>query len=112
MGRIQHVSLENSLDSGVDNERLSEILKRCPVVEVELDKGDAVLFHANLLHSSDDNCSDESRLTLLGCYNTKRNSPYKRTQAGHPEFSYQGSLNMKITKSDLHNLPNFDLMFL
>ncbi len=112
MGRMQHVAQENPLDSGVDDERLSEIFKRFAVVEIELEKGDAVIFHANILHGSDDNHSDSSRLTLLGCYNTKHNSPYKRTGAGHPEFSYQGSLDFEITENDIHNLPNFGLMFL
>jgi len=57
LGRLNHTSLGQSCDSGVDNERLKEIVKRFAVVEIELAAGDAVLFHANLLHGSADNTS-------------------------------------------------------
>jgi len=110
LGRLNHTSLAQSSDSGVDEERLQEILKRFQVVEVELAVGDAVLFHANLLHGSEDNTSEEARVTLLGCYNTKHNSPY-RTSCGHPYYSVQKPLIDEISKSDLTRMPNFDLMY-
>ena len=110
LGRLNHVNLAQSSDSGVDEERLQEILKRFPAVEIELEVGDAVLFHANLLHGSADNTSAEARLTLLGCYNTKHNSPY-RTSCGHPYFSSQNPILTEISESDLMLMPNFDLMY-
>lgn len=110
LGRLNHTSLTQSADSGVDDERLQEILKRFPVVDVELEMGDAVLFHANLLHGSGHNTSEEARVTLLGCYNTKHNSPY-RTSCGHPYYSNQKSLDAEISESDLKLMPNFDLMY-
>lgn len=112
MGRLEHSRLDVSSDSGVDVERLIEIKKRLKVVEVELDRGDVVIFHANLLHASDDNLSDDSRLTLLGCYNTRHNSPFKRSKEGHPDFSYQGSIDCEIKESDLNNMPDFSLKYL
>lgn len=110
LGRLNHTALEQSSDSGVDEERLREILKRFPVVDVELAVGDAVLFHANLLHGSGDNTSDKARVTLLGCYNTKHNNPY-RTSSGHPYYSSQRPLRSEISESDLVLMPNFDLRF-
>lgn len=110
LGRLNHVNLAQSSDSGVDEERLQEILKRFPVVEIELEVGDAVLFHANLLHGSADNTSAEARVTLLGCYNTKHNSPY-RTSSGHPYFSNQKPIFTEISERDLMLMPNFDLMY-
>lgn len=110
LGRLNHVTLSESSDSSVDEERLQEILKRFPVVDVELEVGDAVLFHANLLHGSGDNNSDQARLTLLGCYNTKHNSPY-RTSCGHPYYSEQKPMCTEIVESDLMRMPNFDLMY-
>ena len=110
LGRLNHVTLAQSSDSGVEQERLQEILKRFPVVEVELAVGDAVLFHANLLHGSADNTSDQERVTLLGCYNTKHNSPY-RTSCGHPYFSNQKIIIDEILERDLALMPNFDLMY-
>ncbi len=109
LGRLNHTSLAESSDSGVDQERLQEILKRFPIVEVELGVGDAILFHANLLHGSADNNSREARLTLLGCYNTKHNNPYRST--GHPYYSPQKAMSGEISEADLRAMPDFDLMF-
>ena len=40
--------------------------------------GDAVIFHANTLHRSDQNRSDRRRWTFLCCYNAVSNDTYKR----------------------------------
>jgi len=110
LGRLNHTTLAQSSDSGVEEERLQEIFKRFPVIDVELAIGDAVLFHANLLHGSGDNTSDKARVTLLGCYNTKHNNPY-RTPCGHPYYSSQKPLLSEISERDLMLMPNFDLRF-
>jgi ectoine hydroxylase len=44
-----------------------------------------VLFHANLLHRSDQNRSENPRWALICCYNTKRNDPYKESR--HPRYA-------------------------
>ncbi len=106
LGRIDHVERDGVSDSGVDPERLEEVLKHMPEVPIELESGDAVIFHCNVLHASDDNRSDESRIGLLGCYNTKRNSPYKSAH-GHPSYVHQEKLHDEITRADLDNLPDF-----
>ena len=46
-------------------------------VYVEQAPGDALFFHANLLHTSGQNKSDKSRNVLLCCYNAARNSPFQ-----------------------------------
>jgi ectoine hydroxylase-related dioxygenase (phytanoyl-CoA dioxygenase family) len=111
LGRLNHTTLAQSSDSGVDDERLKEIMKRFPVVEIELAVGDAVLFHANLLHGSADNNSVEPRVTLLGCYNTKHNSPYCSSASGHPHYSGQKPLSADIVERDLVLLPDYSLMY-
>jgi ectoine hydroxylase-related dioxygenase (phytanoyl-CoA dioxygenase family) len=110
LGRLNHTTLAQSADSGVDDERLREILQRFTVVEVELAVGDAVLFHANLLHGSADNTSAEPRVSLLGCYNTKHNSPY-RTACGHPYYSRQQPLVAEIVEQDLALVPDYNRMY-
>ena len=45
------------------------ILERLAVVPCELEPGDAVFFHANTLHRSDQNRSPHRRWTLICCYN-------------------------------------------
>jgi ectoine hydroxylase len=109
MGRIEHEFDQEREDSGVAEDRLAVIKTRCDEVWLELAVGDAVVFHCNTLHGSDDNTSGKSRLALLGCYNTKHNDPYMATPSGHPFFHEQSIVTSKISRADLDKMPNFDL---
>ena len=83
LGRIDHgVTGEQA---GADQERVTEILKRMELVYVEMEPGDALFFHCNLLHRSDQNRSDNPRWSLICCYNAARNNPYKAS--GHPGYT-------------------------
>lgn len=106
LGRLNHVHRDGVSDSGVDVERLEQIVKVLPEVQITLDVGDVVIFHCNVLHGSDDNHSGESRIGLLGCYNTRHNDPYKSAH-GHPGWHPQEKLSDEITAADLSNLPDF-----
>ncbi len=52
---------------------------------MEMDPGDVLFFHANLLHRSDQNRSDNPRWAMICCYNAARNDPYK--EAHHPRYT-------------------------
>ena len=54
-------------------------------LDCELNVGDVLFFHSNLLHSSNNNTSEKSRLVLLCCYNTKHNNPVKEHH--HPRYT-------------------------
>jgi ectoine hydroxylase-related dioxygenase (phytanoyl-CoA dioxygenase family) len=54
-------------------------------VHVELAPGDTLFFHSNLLHRSDQNTSEHPRWSLICCYNTKHNNPFKESH--HPFYS-------------------------
>jgi hypothetical protein len=85
-GRVNHVLTGEQ--AGADRERVDEILKRpgqFPLVYVEMDPGDALFFHCNLLHRSDQNRSDKSRWAMICCYNAARNDPYKESH--HPRYT-------------------------
>ena len=82
LGRIDHGKVGDQ--TGADLERVEAALERLELVHVELEPGDAVLFHGNLLHRSDQNKSEAPRWALICCYNTKTNSPYKESR--HPQF--------------------------
>ena len=85
-GRINHVLTGDQ--AGADRERVDEILKRpeqFPLVYVEMDPGDALFFHSNLLHRSDQNRSDHPRWAMICCYNAARNDPYKESH--HPRYT-------------------------
>ena len=85
-GRINHVLTGEQ--AGADRDRVEEMLKRSerfPLVYVEMEPGDALFFHSNLLHRSDQNKSDNPRWSMICCYNARSNSPYK--EARHPSYT-------------------------
>ena len=73
--------------TGADQRRVEEMLKRLERVYVELAPGDGLFFHCNLMHRSDANQSDEARWTLICCYNTKHNDPFEWQEGRHPKYS-------------------------
>lgn len=75
LGRIDHGKVGDQ--TGADPARLEEIKKICPLVYAVMAPGDALFFHGNTLHRSDQNHSPLWRRTFICCYNTKRNNPYK-----------------------------------
>lgn len=83
MGRIEHIT--QGRQTSADPERMGPIERRCPRVYCELEPGDALFFHCNLLHRSDRNDSDKPRRALICCYNSARNDPYKKHH--HPNYS-------------------------
>jgi ectoine hydroxylase len=83
LGRIEHVLTGEQ--AGADQGRVDEILKRLDLVYVEMEPGDALYFHANLLHRSDQNHSDNPRWSMICCYNAKSNDPYKESH--HPRYT-------------------------
>jgi Phytanoyl-CoA dioxygenase (PhyH) len=111
LGRVDHMDYTGPADSGVEERRLAAIRARFPEVDIELEPGDAVLFHCNTLHASADNPSELSRIALLGCYNTRRNSPYEPNHSGHPLYAPQASITAPITAADEARLPDFDVRF-
>ena len=83
LGRIQHHLTGDQ--AGADPARVEEILKRYQLVHVEMEPGDILFFHANLLHRSDQNRSDEPRWSMICCYNARSNDPY--LESHHPRYT-------------------------
>lgn len=83
MGRVDHVLTGEQ--AGADMERVREAEKILERVYVEMDPGDVLFFHANLLHRSDQNNSDKPRWAMICCYNAARNNPYKEHH--HPRYT-------------------------
>lgn len=83
IGRIDHGKTGDQ--TGADLERVNVAVQRFELVYAALEPGDAMFFHANLLHRSDQNRSDHPRWALICCYNTKRNDPYKESR--HPRYA-------------------------
>jgi hypothetical protein len=83
MGRIEHGVTGDQ--TGADMERVHAAKERMELVYVEADPGDALFFHCNLLHRSDQNLSDQPRWSLICCYNARSNDPYKESK--HPRYT-------------------------
>ncbi|MFL5241460.1 MAG: phytanoyl-CoA dioxygenase family protein [Gemmataceae bacterium] len=82
MGRIDHGKVGDQ--TGADPDRVAEAVKVLPTVYCEMAPGDALLFHCNTLHRSDQNHSPTRRTTFICCYNAARNNPYKEHH--HPRY--------------------------
>jgi ectoine hydroxylase len=83
LGRIEHKLTGDQ--AGGDQARIDEILKRLELVYAIMDPGDALFFHANMLHRSDQNRSENPRWSMICCYNAKHNDPFKESQ--HPRYT-------------------------
>lgn len=83
MGRIDHGKTGDQ--TGADMERVNAALERLELVYIEAEPGDALFFHCNLLHRSDQNRSPHPRWSLICCYNAARNDPYKESR--HPRYT-------------------------
>ena len=83
MGRIEH-GIEGD-QTGADKARVNEALKVLEVEYAEMQPGDGLFFHANTLHCSAPNESDQPRWMLICCYNAKHNNPYKEHH--HPQYT-------------------------
>ena len=82
MGRIEHGRLGDQ--TGYDPDRVDAAKKNMEIIYVEIEPGDTLFFHSNTLHRSDQNTSEHPRWSLLCCYNTKHNNPYKESH--HPFY--------------------------
>ncbi|MFO1036894.1 MAG: phytanoyl-CoA dioxygenase family protein [Geminicoccaceae bacterium] len=83
LGRIEHGRVAGQ--TGADEERVQEAMKQMDLVHCEMDPGDALFFHANTLHCSAANTSDQPRNLLICCYNKATNNPYKAHH--HPSYT-------------------------
>lgn len=94
LGRLEHGKVGGQ--TGVDPERVEKVLQRLSLMYVEMEPGDGLFFHGNLLHRSDANTSPDPRWSLIICYNTKGNDPYEviRHNGYHP---LEASPKLRIT---------------
>jgi ectoine hydroxylase-related dioxygenase (phytanoyl-CoA dioxygenase family) len=75
MGRFEHLFAGEQ--QGADIPFVEEALKVCERVYVELEPGDTLFFHSNLLHMSEANLSDRPRWSLISAYNLSYNAPFR-----------------------------------
>ena len=83
-GRVDHGVLPGE-QVGADPRRVDEMIKRMDLVYAEMEPGDGLFFHANVMHRSDQNRSPDRRWTVLFCFNAARNNPY--IEHHHPQYT-------------------------
>ncbi|WP_424992510.1 phytanoyl-CoA dioxygenase family protein [Oceaniradius stylonematis] len=78
LGRLNHIREDGQ--TNVEKPYLNAAVKRFEHVYVEMDPGDALVFHCNLLHRSDANKSDTYRWGYICSYNAVHNAPFMRAR--------------------------------
>ena len=77
LGRVNHGFAGEQV--GADMVMVNNALQTMPVVYSELNPGDALIFHSNLLHRSEANLSDKPRWSIISCYSSQSNLAYNET---------------------------------
>ena len=74
LGRVNHGFAGEQV--GADMVMVNHALQTMEHVYGEIQPGDALFFHSNLLHRSEANTSDHPRWSLISCYNALSNPAY------------------------------------
>lgn len=82
-GRIDHVKIGEQF--GADPKRVKYYQEIFELVQVEMEPGDAIFFHCNVLHTAPQNNSDSRRWVFIASYNQADNSP--RFNSPHPMYT-------------------------
>lgn len=77
LGRVNHGFAGEQV--GADAVMVENALKTMELLYVQLEPGDVLFFHSNLLHRSEANCSERPRWSLISCYNSASNLAYNET---------------------------------
>jgi len=74
LGRVNHGFAGEQV--GADMVFVDHTLKTMDLIYCELDPGDVLIFHSNLLHRSEANTSDKPRWSIISCYSSQSNLAY------------------------------------
>ncbi|WP_339925019.1 phytanoyl-CoA dioxygenase family protein [uncultured Cyclobacterium sp.] len=83
LGRVNHGFAGEQV--GADMVMVENALKTMELVYCEIDPGDALFFHSNLLHRSAANLSDSPRWSIISCFNSQSNIAYSETSTAWTE---------------------------
>jgi len=107
IGRVNHGFAGEQV--GADMTMVNNALKTMDLVYSELEAGDALFFHSNLLHRSEANLSDHPRWSIISCYSLQSNLAYNETST-----SWKTPVNMvpdeAILEWEAESLSNADFL--
>jgi ectoine hydroxylase-related dioxygenase (phytanoyl-CoA dioxygenase family) len=74
LGRVNHGFAGEQV--GADMVMVANALKTMELIYCEIEPGDALFFHSNLLHRSEANLSENPRWSIISCYCSQSNLAY------------------------------------
>jgi ectoine hydroxylase-related dioxygenase (phytanoyl-CoA dioxygenase family) len=77
LGRVNHGFSGEQV--GADLTMVTNALQTMELIYCDLEAGDALFFHSNLLHRSEANLSDHPRWSIISCYSLQSNLAYNET---------------------------------
>jgi ectoine hydroxylase-related dioxygenase (phytanoyl-CoA dioxygenase family) len=77
LGRVNHGFSGEQV--GADITMVNNALQTMELIYCDLEAGDALFFHSNLLHRSEANLSDHPRWSIISCYSLQSNLAYNET---------------------------------
>jgi ectoine hydroxylase-related dioxygenase (phytanoyl-CoA dioxygenase family) len=77
LGRVNHGFSGEQV--GADMVMVDNALQTMELIYSELNPGDALFFHSNLLHRSEANLSDHPRWSIISCFSSQSNLAYNET---------------------------------
>ena len=107
LGRVNHGFAGEQV--GADMVMVNNALKTMELIYCELEPGDALFFHSNLLHRSEANLSEHARWSIISCYSSQSNIAYNETST-----SWKTAVNIVPDKAILEweaaSLSNADFL--
>lgn len=79
LGRVNHGFSGEQV--GADMVMVENALKTMELVYCEIEPGDALFFHSNLLHRSEANHSERPRWSIISCFCSQSNIAYNETSS-------------------------------
>ncbi len=74
LGRVNHGFAGEQV--GADQVMVNNALKTMELIYCEIDAGDAIFFHSNILHRSEANLSEFPRWSIISCFSSQSNLAY------------------------------------
>jgi phytanoyl-CoA hydroxylase len=79
MGRVEHGFAGEQV--GASQHYVDLALQTMDLIYVELEAGDVLFFHSNILHRSEANLSERPRWSMISCYNRSSNIGYNESSS-------------------------------
>ncbi len=107
LGRVNHGFAGEQV--GADMVMVNNALKTMELIYCEIEPGDALFFHSNLLHRSEANLSEHPRWSIISCYSSQSNLAYNESST-----SWKTPVNMvpdeAILQWEAESLSNADFL--